>query len=98
MSIDGTWALTIETPIGRQELTLEAKASGGVLTGTQSAPDGDQAIQDGSVDGDEVTWSVSITAPMPMTLAFKGTVRGDTVTGSVTLGAFGESTFIGVRA
>lgn len=98
MSIDGTWALTIETPIGRQESTLEAKASGGVLTGTQSAPDGAQPIQDGAVDGDEATWSVSITTPMPLTLAFRGTVQGDTMTGSVTLGAFGESTFTAVRA
>jgi len=35
MAIDGTWNLTLETPIGAQESTLEAKASDGVLTGTQ---------------------------------------------------------------
>jgi hypothetical protein len=98
MSFDGTWALTIETPIGKQESTLEAQASGGVLTGTQSSPDGSQPIRDGAVNGDEATWSVSISSPMPMTLEFKGAVQGDTMTGSVKLGMFGESSFTGVRA
>ena len=97
MSFDGTWALTIETPIGTQESTLEAQASGGALTGTQSGPDGSQTIQDGLVNGEEATWSVSITSPMPITLEFKGTVDGDTMSGSVKLGMFGESTFTGTR-
>ena len=98
MSFDGTWALTIETPIGRQESILAAQASGGALTGTQSGPDGLQPIQDGAVNGDEATWSVDITSPMPMTLEFKGTVQGDTMTGAVKLGMFGESTFTGIRS
>ncbi len=98
MAIDGTWALTIETPIGTQELTLEAQASGGALNGSQTGPDGSQPIQDGAVNGDEATWSVNITSPMPMTLEFKGTVQGDTMTGSVKLGMFGELTFSAVRA
>jgi hypothetical protein len=98
MPIDGTWALTIETPIGRQESTLEAKTSGGALTGTQSVPDGSHPIEAGAVDGDEASWSVSITSPMPMTLEFKGAVEGDTMTGSVKLGSFGDSTFTAVRA
>jgi hypothetical protein len=98
MSFDGTWALTIETPIGKQESTLEALASGGVLTGTQSGTDGSHPIQDGAVDGDEASWSVTISSPMPMTLEFKGTLQGDSMAGSVKLGMFGESTFTGVRA
>ena len=98
MSIDGTWNLTIETPIGTQESSLEAHASGGALTGTQSSPDGAQAIQDGVVDGDEASWSITISSPMAMTLEFKGTVDGDTLSGSVKLGMFGEAKFAGVRA
>jgi hypothetical protein len=98
MAIDGTWNLTIETPIGTQGSTLEAHASDGVLTGTQSSLDGSQAIQDGAVNGDEASWSVTITSPMPMTLEFKGTVAGDTLSGSVKLGMFGGAKFTGVRA
>jgi hypothetical protein len=98
MSFDGTWNLTLETPIGKQETTLVAQASGGALTGTQSGADGAQPIQDGLVNGDEATWSVTITSPMPMTLEFKGTVAGDSISGSVKLGMFGEAPFSGVRA
>ena len=98
MAIDGTWNLTLETPIGTQESTLEVKAADGVLTGTQSSPDGSQAIQDGVVNGDEATWSVTITSPMPMTLEFKGIVAGDIMSGLVKLGMFGEAKFTGVRA
>ena len=98
MAIDGTWNLTLETPIGTQELTLQAKADGGVLTGTQSSPDGSQPIQDGAINGAEASWSVTISSPMPMTLEFRGLVDGDTLSGSVKLGMFGEARFTGVRA
>ena len=50
------------------------------------------------VNGDEVSWSLAITSPMPMTLEFKGTVDGDAMSGSVKLGMFGETTFTGARA
>ena len=98
MSVDGTWNLTFDTPIGAQETTLAAKAVGGALTGTQTGRDGSQAIRDGEVNGDEVSWSLDITSPMPMTLEFKGTVNGDAMSGSVKLGMFGETTFTGARA
>ena len=98
MAIDGTWNLTLETPIGTQETTLVAQTSGGVLTGTQSGPDGSMPIQDGAINGDEASWSVNITSPMPMTLQFNGTVDGDAMSGSVKLGMFGEAKFTGARA
>jgi hypothetical protein len=98
MSIDGTWNLTFDTPIGAQETTLAAKAVGGALTGTQTGRDGSQDIHDGVVNGDEVSWSLAITSPMPMTLEFTGTVDGDAISGSVKLGMFGETSFTGARA
>ena len=54
-------------------------------------------IFDGTVNGDEISWKVSITDPMPMTLEFNGTIKGDEVTGSVVLGDFGTSSFFGTR-
>jgi hypothetical protein len=53
---------------------------------------------DGAVNGDQVSWKVSITDPMPMTLEFTGTVKGDEVTGSVILGDVGTSSFSGTRS
>ena len=50
-------------------------------------------IFDGTVNGDEISWKVSITDPMPMTLEFTGTVDGDEIAGTVKLGEFGNSSF-----
>jgi autotransporter translocation and assembly factor TamB len=99
MTVDGTWKLTVNTPMGAQESTLTLNASGAQLTGTQSAPSGDSSpIADGKVNGNNVAWKASITKPMPLTLEFSGTVNGNQMSGEVKLGMFGSSTFSGMRA
>jgi hypothetical protein len=99
MAVDGTYKLVVQTPMGEQESTLTIAASGANLTGTQTAPNGGSAeIEDGSVDGNEVSWKASISKPMPMTLHFAGIVEGDTISGSVKLGMFGSAKFSGTRA
>ena len=98
MAIDGKWNLTIQTPLGEQTSVLEVASASGALTGTQSGDQGTQAIENGTISGDEASWSIDIVVPMPLTLTFTGTVAGDSLSGTVTLGAFGESTFSGQRA
>jgi hypothetical protein len=99
MAVDGTWKLTVNTPMGAQESTLTLSTSGATLTGMQSAPNGGSApIEDGEVSGNEVSWNASITKPMPMTLKFSGTVEGDKISGQVKLGMFGSASFSGTRA
>ncbi len=99
MAIDGIWNLTVNTPMGPQASTLTIATSGASLTGTQSAGHSEgQAISDGTVNGNAVTWKSAITKPMPMTLSFSGTVDGDTISGDVKLGMFGTQPFSGTRA
>lgn len=99
MAVDGTWKLTVNTPMGTQESTLVVKADGATLSGTQSAGHGEgRPIDDGTVDGNTISWKASITKPMAMTLVFTGTVDGDNLEGSVRLGMFGSAKFTGVRA
>jgi hypothetical protein len=50
------------------------------------------------VNGDELAWKVSITNPMPLTLAFTGKVSGDNMTGEMGIGMMGSFPFTGVRA
>ena len=97
MSVDGTWNVTVNSPMGPQPSSLTLKAEGGSLTGTQSAQGASQPIVNGKVDGDTVTWSNSITTPFPMTLEFTGKVDGDTLNGSVKAGSFGNFPFTGTR-
>jgi hypothetical protein len=84
--------------MGAQPATLDVKAEGGALTGTQSAAQGSGPIANGKADGDKVSWSAAVTSPMPMTLEFNGTVSGDTISGNVKAGAFGSFPFSGQRA
>jgi hypothetical protein len=94
---DGTWKITINTPMGAQEVTAEITTAGDTFTGKTSGRMGDSEVA-GKVDGDTLTWSAAITQPMPMTLEFSATVAGDAMTGNVKLGAFGNAPLSGVRA
>lgn len=96
MAIDGKWEITINSPLGAQKATLDLKADGGSLAGTQTAMQSTQPLT-GKVDGNNLTWSASITSPMPMTLEFSGAVDGDKLAGSVKAGSFGSFPFSGGR-
>jgi hypothetical protein len=99
MAVDGTWKLTVNTPMGPQEGSLVLSCKGSTLNGTQSAASGEsQPIQNGTINGNDIRWTASISRPMPLTLEFAGTVSGDTLEGSVKFGMFGSGTFTGVRA
>ena len=98
MSADGTWNTTMNTPMGAQQGTLTLASDGGSLTGKLSGPQGDIDIEEGTIDGDNLSWKASITTPMAMTLEFSATVSGDEISGNVKLGAFGDATFSGTRA
>jgi hypothetical protein len=98
MAVDGNWNITMSTPMGDRQAALTLQSSGGTLTGTQSA-DGDSGeIFDGTVSGDDVAWKLSITNPMPLTLAFTGKVDGDAISGEMGIGPMGSFPFTGTRA
>jgi|SRR5689334_7787741 len=98
MAVDGNWNLTLNTPMGERSATLNLKNSGSALTGTQAAEGDSAEIFDGSVNGDDVAWKVSITNPMPLTLEFTGKVAGDSISGDMGIGFMGSFPFTGTRA
>jgi hypothetical protein len=93
MAFDGKYNVTINTPMGKQEGVLNLKHSGSALEGTMEQGGDSVPIKNGSINGDTATWDVDVTKPMPLTLSFEGKENGDMMTGSVKLGAFGNSTF-----
>ena len=97
MSADGTWKVTINSPMGVQQGTLNVKTEGSTFTGTFEGQMGKQDLT-GTVDGDKLSWKTNITSPMPLELTFNLTVSGDSLSGSVQAGAFGSSPVSGVRA
>jgi len=68
MSADGTWNVTLNTPMGAQAGTLELATDGNTLTGTMSGPQGSMELENGTADGDSLSWTVNMTQPMPITI------------------------------
>ena len=86
--------MSLSTPAGDETLPYGRR---GTLTGSQMADGNTAEIFDGTVNGNQLSWKISISDPMPLTLEFNGTIDGDEVSGSVTLGNFGSSSFAGTR-
>ena len=98
MSVDGTYEITIATPMGDRPATLTLIEDGGRLSGKFSSQQGEQEWDGGTVDGNAVSWSNNFSGAMgPMQLDFAGTVDGDELAGTVQFGAFGAGTFRGTR-
>lgn len=97
MSADGTWAITVNTPMGAQATTLTLATDGTTLTGEQSADGSSTAIYDGSVNGDELSWKIDVTKPMSLTVSFRAKVEGDTISGKAKAGMFPAMAFEGSR-
>jgi len=90
------WTLTIFAPMGEipATLTLAEDGSAGQMAGKSgSGPVGALLVTDTTL-----AWSTKIDRPMPMTLHFKGTRDGDTLSGTVRFGLFAKGTFTGTRA
>jgi hypothetical protein len=97
MSVDGTWNVKMETPMGTRAAAVTLKADGGTLTGTMGGDGGSTEIFDGTVNGNSATWKTNITQPMALTLEFSATIDGDALSGSVKLGMFGNAPLSGTR-
>jgi hypothetical protein len=98
MSADGTWKLSMQTPIGERKSTLALQTAGGALTGKLTGEEGNATdIYEGKLDGNNASWKADIKNPMPLTLAFTGTVDGAKISGTVSAGAIGSWPFSGTK-
>ena len=95
---DGLWNTVMDTPMGPQEAELLLVTDGGALSGYIMGAQGDLEIKEGTVEGNSLAWKVDITTPMAMTLEYTAAVKGDSINGTVKLGAFGDASLTGTRA
>jgi hypothetical protein len=79
--VTGTWKGTAESPVGTVERTFVFKVDGNKLTGeTSSNMFGKSTIDDGKVDGDAITFSISINFQgNAAKVTYKGKVNGDEI-------------------
>ena len=79
--IDGKWSGSLDTPMGAIQVGFNFKADGAALTGTTTGPDGSEmAIKNGKIDGDKISFVVSIDlGGMALDLNYTGVVKPDNV-------------------
>jgi len=99
MSVAGTYDTVVKSPMGDQKgtFTVVPGDDGNTFTGSMAGGMGAMDVKDGKINGDELTWAMDMTVPMPMTLNCKATVNGDQLTGTVNAGAFGDMPLTGER-
>jgi len=91
--ISGTWKGSAETPNGTVERTFVFKVDGSKLTGeTTSNMFGKSVIEDGKIDGDNVSFTITVKVQDNEAKAnYKGKVEGDQIKFTVDLPAFGST-------
>jgi hypothetical protein len=77
--VDGKWTGSVSTPNGDFPQAFTFKADGANLTGSMTGIDGMEiAIKDGKIDGNTLTFSVSLDfGGMPFMLSYKGVLSGE---------------------
>ena len=94
MSVDGSYKLTVVSPLGTLTPTLALKADGDALSGSVEGIEGSEK-QDfsGTVDGDRANWRMTV---MGYELDCSATIDGDSISGTMT-NPMGGASFTGER-
>jgi len=97
MSVEGTWDLTIATPVGKIRAVIELRQEEGELTGTAHGAGEEVPLTDVTLSGSHLTWKQAVTKPMRLNLSFEATVDGDTLAGTSKAGRLPASKVTGQR-
>ncbi|MGD2128854.1 MAG: hypothetical protein PVJ33_06895 [Lysobacterales bacterium] len=98
MNIDGTYKLTLDTPLGNQDGTLTLKTKGAELSGTLVNERGTTEFSGGTVSGETVQFKTKIPTPIGRLKAHvTGRLTADHFTGNAKL-PLGSAHIEGVRA
>jgi hypothetical protein len=96
-NVTGTWTMQVETGMGSGSPTFTLTQEGGSVSGTYEGYFGTAPVT-GTVEGDAVTLSIEVSAQgQDVKVDYVGTVDGDSMTGKVVFGQWGEGTFEGTR-
>ncbi len=95
--LSGNWLLTVESPMGRDEVETTFEQSGHRLGGFMKSAGTNVPIE-GTLEGKSVNFGMSLEVRgQPLKFDYVGTVEGDTMSGTVQFGPMGTGKFSGVR-
>ena len=95
--VDGSWALTFDTPMGSLDASATFKTEGDALTGTMDSQAGSTSFK-GTVKGNIISFVMNVSTPNgDMSVQMDGEVEGDTLKGTFDFGQ-GTGTWMGKRS
>ncbi|WP_328564093.1 hypothetical protein [Streptomyces coelicoflavus] len=97
VQVEGTWDLSISTPVGRIRAVTEFHRRNGVLTGTARGEGEEVPLGEVVLDGDRLTWNQAVTKPIRLNLVFDVRVDGDALGGTSKAGRLPASKVTGAR-
>jgi len=78
--ITGTWTASFDTQVGVQNYTYTFKVEGNKLTGHMKSQYSDTDIQEGTVNGDDISFVENMTFEgMPLRIVYKGKISSDQI-------------------
>ena len=78
--ISGTWTGSMSAGDNQIPLTYKFKQDGAKLTGTVTGPGGDLPLADGKVDGDKISFSITVDrGGQPSQFMSTGTIKGEEI-------------------
>lgn len=82
MSIDGTYQVTVKTPLGNQKGKLTIQSSGDIFSGSLETSTGTTHFSDGRVNGSQLQWHAETKTPMgSFDVNYTATVEGGRLSG-----------------
>lgn len=97
VQVDGTWDLSVQTPIGKQKVKLTVQSDGNVLSGALDGAEGRNEITDGTIDGSSIFFRAQIKRPVKVRVSYKAKIEGDLMTGTAKTPLLPTINFSGTR-
>jgi hypothetical protein len=86
-NVAGDWEITSQSPRGEMTRALHFDQDGEKIKVTMEGFRGDEITGEGTVQGNNIQWTMTMSTPGgDFTLTYKGTVEGDTMSGTVDMG------------
>ena len=90
--VTGDWEMTMQGRRGETKMDIHFEQKGEKITATWTGRRGDEMKAEGTIKGNEIEWSVTRSMrDREFTITYKGTIKGDTMTGTREMGEMGSS-------
>jgi hypothetical protein len=96
-NVTGTWELNVESPMGSRASDAIFTQTGETLGGKMVSPRGETPLT-GTLKGDAIAFGINVNVQgQSLQIDYTGTVTGDTMSGTVVFGSFGDGKWTGKK-